>query len=163
LAIYFFDSSALVKRYVSEVGSAWVCQITDPRAGNNIYIAEITGVEVVAALMRKARQTQAPLPLADARRAVKNFRDDLNRQQIYDVVSLTAPLLQSAMALPEKHKLRGYDAVQLAAALAIRNHILLLGTAATGGLPFVLVSCDSDLLAATQAEGVAVDNPRHHP
>lgn len=34
MADYFFDSSALVKRYVREVGSDWVGQLTDPPAGH---------------------------------------------------------------------------------------------------------------------------------
>ena len=33
MAVYFFDSSALVKRYAQETGSAWVEILTDPQAG----------------------------------------------------------------------------------------------------------------------------------
>jgi predicted nucleic acid-binding protein len=33
---YYFDSSALVKRYVNEIGSAWVQNITAPRANIEI-------------------------------------------------------------------------------------------------------------------------------
>jgi predicted nucleic acid-binding protein len=50
LAVYFFDSSALVKRYAAETGSSWVGQVTDPKSGNKIYITTITGVEVISAL-----------------------------------------------------------------------------------------------------------------
>ncbi len=48
MVIYFFDSSALVKQYVDEPGSGWVRHVLSrfpPTA-----IAEITAVEVVAAL-----------------------------------------------------------------------------------------------------------------
>ena len=53
MASYFLDSSALVKRYAAETGSAWVESLTDPRAGNRIYVAAIAHVEVVAAIARK--------------------------------------------------------------------------------------------------------------
>ena len=52
MAVYFFDSSAIVKRYVREVGSAWVLGITDPAASHHLYVARIAGVEVVSALTR---------------------------------------------------------------------------------------------------------------
>jgi predicted nucleic acid-binding protein len=55
MAAYFFDSSALVKRYVNETGSGWVQTITDAATGHEIYIARITTVEVIAALVRRAR------------------------------------------------------------------------------------------------------------
>jgi uncharacterized protein len=30
MAVYFLDTSALVKRYISEAGSAWVFNLFDP-------------------------------------------------------------------------------------------------------------------------------------
>jgi hypothetical protein len=44
MAVYFFDSSALVKRYIAETGSGWVSGLTDPTAGNINFIAGITAV-----------------------------------------------------------------------------------------------------------------------
>ena len=44
---YFVDSSALVKRYVNETGSVWLSGLVAPAAGNDIYIARITTVEVI--------------------------------------------------------------------------------------------------------------------
>jgi hypothetical protein len=32
VAAYFLDSSALVKRYVAEIGTAWIRRITEPLA-----------------------------------------------------------------------------------------------------------------------------------
>jgi predicted nucleic acid-binding protein len=55
VASYFVDSSALVKRYVNETGSAWLSGLVASAAGNDIYIARITTVEVIAALTRRAR------------------------------------------------------------------------------------------------------------
>jgi predicted nucleic acid-binding protein len=46
VAVLYLDSSAVVKRYVAEIGSAWVQGLTAPAAGNRSWIAAVTGVEV---------------------------------------------------------------------------------------------------------------------
>src|SRR5687768_13269495 len=101
------DSSAVVKRYVRERGTTWMRGLTDPLAGHMLYIASITGVEVVAALTRQARQ--GALTPTDAARALTQFRQDFGHQ--YQRVDLTLPLVAQAMDLAATHALRGYDAV----------------------------------------------------
>src|SRR5688572_31978513 len=115
MAVYFFDSSAVVKRYVRETGTPWVIGRITPMAGHSIYIARITGVEVVAAIARQGRG--GGISAADAATAIGQFRYDFANQ--YHVIEITAGLVGSAMTLAEAHALRGYDAIQLAAALAV--------------------------------------------
>jgi Holliday junction resolvase RusA-like endonuclease len=40
MAVYFLDSSALVKRYISETGSVWVLGLFDPALNNEAFIAD---------------------------------------------------------------------------------------------------------------------------
>ncbi len=47
MAVYFVDSSALVKRYVREAGTSWVRRLTRQGTSNYIYLARITVVEVL--------------------------------------------------------------------------------------------------------------------
>ena len=54
MAPYFFDASALVKGYVHEPGSRWVRQVLTPR-GTAVFVSPLAGVEVLAAIARKAR------------------------------------------------------------------------------------------------------------
>ncbi len=54
MAVYFLDTSALVKRYVAETGTVWVTSLMVPAAGNLLYLARLTAVEVVSALVRRA-------------------------------------------------------------------------------------------------------------
>lgn len=75
----------------------------------------------------------------------------------YQALDLTASVLTRAMSLAEAHALRGYDAVQLAAALEVNGFCL-----ATGVSAFKLISADVALNAAAMAEGLAVDNPNDH-
>ena len=71
---------------------------------------------------------------------------------------MTATLLNRAMTLAEIHGLRGYDAVQLAAACEVNAFY-----AAHGLRPLTLVSADSELNTAATGEGLPVDDPNAHP
>ena len=55
MAAYFLDSSALIKRYVQERGTAWIRASIDPVAGHHIFAARLALVEVAATLARQAR------------------------------------------------------------------------------------------------------------
>ena len=55
MAAYFLDSSALIKRYVQERGTAWIRASIDPAAGHQIFAARLALVEVAATLARQAR------------------------------------------------------------------------------------------------------------
>jgi uncharacterized protein len=55
---YFLDSSALVKRYAVETGTAWVSNLCDPANNHTILIANVTIVEVAAALASKRRSRE---------------------------------------------------------------------------------------------------------
>lgn len=163
MAIYFFDSSGLVKRYVAEAGSSWVQAITDPGAGHRIHIAQITGVEVVAAITR--RVLAGHTSKTDAGTAMANFRHDYVHQ--YNPLDITEPIIDSAMALAEAHALRAYDAVQLAVAVELNVRInaqnTALGIPASAAPGMTVVSSDSDLNSAAAVERLIVDDPRNHP
>ena len=74
MAVYFCDSSAVVKRYVQETGSVWVNNTLDPAAEHQIYIARITGVEVISAITRRARS--GDIAASDADSVLSQFRRD---------------------------------------------------------------------------------------
>ena len=113
--IYFFDSSALVKRYVTEVGSAWVQNLTAPTSGHTLIVARITWVELLSALSRLLRMQN--ISSQHVTTAIGAFRFDWRTQ--YQTVELTEQITQRAGQLVQNHTLRAYDAVQLASALAL--------------------------------------------
>jgi predicted nucleic acid-binding protein len=153
MATYFFDSSALAKRYVTETGTAWVQALTDPAAGHGVYVARITLVELVSAIARRRRNGDLTPSAASA--ALIDVRADFATD--YQVIEITAALITRAEALAEQHALRGYDAVQLAAALEVNAAYI-----AAGQPPVILISADLDLNAAAAAEGLSVDDPNMH-
>lgn len=153
MAVYFFDSSALVKRYAHETGSDWILALTEPSAGHSLYIARITAVEVISALTR--RQRGGSISATDSATTMAAFRHDLSHQ--YRVIEIIPAVITQAMQLAETHGLRGYDAVQLAAALIVQKMRETLGLSA-----LELVSADRDLNEAAGAEDLTVDNPNSH-
>jgi uncharacterized protein len=52
---YFLDSSAIVKRYLPEVGTTWIRQLCDLESGNTIAVSAMAMVEVAAALAARHR------------------------------------------------------------------------------------------------------------
>jgi hypothetical protein len=44
MAVYFCDSSTLVKRHISETGSQWVLNLCDPASNHDIVIEAIASV-----------------------------------------------------------------------------------------------------------------------
>lgn len=149
---YFFDSSGLVKRYIVETGSKWVIGQLKPSANNLIFIAPITGVEVVSAIAR--RRKGLTITQTNAQKAIFRFQRDFRRRFVKN--NLTPHLIEDAMRLADKYELRGYDAVQLAAAVEFnrlrRNN---------GLSPIIFISADNNLNLAAQAEGLKVDNPNN--
>jgi predicted nucleic acid-binding protein len=69
---YFLDSSALVKRYVPEIGSAWVQAISVPATGNLIIIARITWIDL-AVLRLQSPITQEAIEKAEKAYEVMSF------------------------------------------------------------------------------------------
>jgi uncharacterized protein len=153
LPAYFFDSSALVKCYIAEIGTVWVTSLMDPAARNRLHVARVTAVEVVSAIARRARS--GSLSAAHAAAALALFRVDFRTR--FHIVGIRAALVNQAMRLTERHFLRAYDAVQLAAALPVHRYCCAVD------LTLTLVSADADLNAAAIAEGLLVEDPNAHP
>ena len=151
---YFLDSSAAVKLYVRETGTAWVTDLADPSSGDELVIVRITAVEIAAALFRQAHGGR--LSLADATRALSILHRNL--QRTYQVVELSPAVGDLAVEVARRHALRGYDCVQLAAALFTQRQ-----RAAAGLRALTLASADQELNMAGLTEGLKVEDPNDHP
>ena len=125
MAAYFLDSSTVVKRYAQEIGTPWVQALAAPTAGHLLVVVRITLVETVAAITRKERGGYITPP--DAANALADFQLDFARQ--YAIVEVSAGLVAQAASLARTHGLRGYDAVQLAAALETHSQLPSVTTA----------------------------------
>ena len=153
MAAFYFDSSALVKRYSTETGTKFVVDLARPSAKNRFYSAKITEIEVCATISRKRKGLTLSAASADKalKRLRRNFSDNFNR------LDLTDAIINEAVRLAEKHALRGYDAVQLATALVANRKRLNEDLTA-----LIFVSADSELNKSAQSEGLAIENPNNY-
>ena len=153
MAAYFMDSSALAKRYVAETGSVWVNGLVRPADGHRIHVSRITGAEVMAALARRRRGGSLGQSEADA--AARQLRADF--LTVLRISEVSAEVVADAMDLAWRYGLRGYDAVQLSAAVELNRGYRDAGVAMT------VVCSDAEFNKAATAEGLAVDDPNRHP
>jgi uncharacterized protein len=134
----YLDTSAIVKRYVSEPGSQDVIEVT--AAAEVVATSLVTRAEVAAALARAVRV--GVLDHDGGRRAQRRFSRDwptLVR------VPITEVLVFQAETLAWDHGLRGYDAIHLAAALMWRDSV---------GREVILVTFDRQLWEAAPEAGL---------
>lgn len=113
----YLDSSALVKRYVAEPGSADVASAIERDAV--IATSRLTIVEVRAALAA-ARRAGRFRRAAELAAVIAAFTRDWAG---IIVVEVDASLCESAASLADRHGLRGYDAVQLASAIVASSSV----------------------------------------
>jgi len=146
--VYFFDTSALVKRYVAEVGSSTVIEIVaDP--GATLVVADVTRAECVSAFSRRWRAGD----MSDEGYQTLKLAFAAHLLHDYLVVPLEPAHVTVACALIERHGLRAYDAIQLATGLAVKAWLGEAGDA----LRFV--SADPPLTRAARAEGLVALEP----
>jgi len=123
-----------------------------PSVRHSLFVVRITLAETVVAITRREGAWRlGSITPRDAATAVADFQLDFARQ--YRVVEVSAGLVAQAATLARRHALRGYDAVQLAAALEIH---------ATDS-SLTLLSADAELNTAATAEGLSVEDPNSHP
>jgi len=138
--ILYFDSSAMVKRYVEEQGTSDVLDWMDDSELNGTVL--VTRAEVAAAITRAVRmQYVSP---ENAGQFLNVFHKEWNN---FTRLPVTESLVARADALACEHNLRGYDAIHLAAALNWQELI---------DLPVALVTYDKELASVARALGMAV-------
>lgn len=146
---YYLDSSALVKRYVTETGSAWVHALCAD-AANALFISELALMEVGSAYARRCHRGE----ITDEQR--RNYLDVFiyDCTETYHLIAAGRSLIERGLDLTQRRYLRAYDAMQLASALAANAALTLAGLPA-----LIFVSADDGLLHAANAEGLQTENP----
>jgi predicted nucleic acid-binding protein len=136
--IAYLDASALVKRYLVERGSRETIALT---AESELIATSIISRAEVAAGFAKAVRTRL-VTQERARSAQRSFAGDWP-----DLVRMpvTEALVERAETLAWEHGLRGYDAVQLASALAWQESV---------GTAIVLATFDQQLWEAAPKAGL---------
>jgi uncharacterized protein len=138
--IVYFDTSALVKRYLVEEGSPAVEALWNETT--RVVASEILYDEMAATFARKRREVPADAEGIEKARA--NFRAEwpsLRRVAVNDDVHHRVDELLA------RHPLRGADAIHLASALLVHEALQQ---------PLTFACADAKLVAAARAEGLDV-------
>jgi predicted nucleic acid-binding protein len=144
--ILYLDASALVKRYVREPGSKALAVVTAEAAA--VAPSLVSRAEVAAAFARAVRGG-----ILDARGG-RQARSTFAREWPHFIrIPVTEALVSRAEALAWDHGLRGYDAIQLSAALTWQDSV---------GQDVVLATFDRQLWETTPHAGLQVW-PRNWP
>ncbi|MBZ5728768.1 MAG: type II toxin-antitoxin system VapC family toxin [Acidobacteriia bacterium] len=147
MALYYLETSALVKLYVREPGTDQLLRLTRREHDHRFAVLAITPVEFRSAIRRRQRMGDfSPLAAGELiGRLTQHLDVKFLCQAINDAV------LYTAAGLIDRHPLRAYDAIQLAGCL-------VLATSAGKEKP-VFVCADIELLRAAESERLPSLNP----
>ena len=141
-AIYYLDTSALVKRYHPERGTTYLDTVF-VEADATFIIVSITIAELTSALVRK--QEAGEISEEGLRHTLSKFSEDLIRE--YWILDIERHHIHQAQQLILRHSLRTLDSLQLSLLLVVRD------------LSPVFLCSDARLLAAARAEGITTLDP----
>lgn len=148
MAIYYLETSALVKLYVREAGSDNMIALASRSAGHQLIVLSLAQIELRSAIRRREKNGDIPSRIADD--LLSMFQ--LHLENNFTSQPVTDFLLDTAAALVDRYALRAFDAMQLAGYIVVR--------VATGiDVPF-FVCADQELLTAAEREGAPVLDPR---
>jgi predicted nucleic acid-binding protein len=134
----YFDTSALIKRYVEELGRREVLELLRKNRG---VISAILPVEVHSALRRRVADKTL-----DAKRLpsiLKRFAAD---RTYWTVIEVSSDVLAAAESLGGVHPLRALDSIHVASAKLLRDRI--------ASQTFTFVSADAHQTKVAEALGL---------
>jgi predicted nucleic acid-binding protein len=149
----YFDTSALVKRYVAEEGSQWIKTLFAPPINLIAFTSQLTVVETTCAFSRRMRE--GDLSSEDYEKLLTAFNYDVTYRHI--VADVTQTTIETACDLAGIHPLRAYDAIHLATALLINRELIK-----NSRHPLTFVCADNRLIDIAKTENLHTENPNHH-
>jgi len=147
LALYYLETSALVKLYVLEPGTDRLLEIVSNVSENRLAVLVLSPVEARSAIRRRERagdiDANAATLILD--RLQQHTETRFVRQVVNDTV------LDGALEMIDRYALRAYEAVQLAGCLALKG---------AGGMEVPTFVCsDQQLLKAARSELFPILDP----
>jgi predicted nucleic acid-binding protein len=140
LALYYLETSALVKLYVREPGTDRLLLLANNLAENRFVVLALSQIEFRSAIRRRERT--GDISASAAGLILDRFQQHIEARFLRQV--LNDAVLDDAAEMIDRYALRAYDAIQLAGCLALK------GTAGAEAPTFVC--SDQQLLAAAHSE-----------
>lgn len=114
--ILFFDTSALIKRYISESGEKKVDELFE--LASEIIVSPITKIEAHSTFKRLLEENE--IYEVDYEKLKEEINYDF---EYFTVLSLNQEIENKSIALIEKHQLKTLDSIQLASCLSKKGEI----------------------------------------
>lgn len=146
MASVYLDTSALLKLYIDEEGTAPVVRAAEGSDTHHVVILDITRVESRSAVRRRERA--GDIPGADASGILSRIEQDVS--SFFLVQPSSSAVIEEAGRLVDRYPLRALDALQLAGSLVFQR-------GAPG--PVTFVCADAPLCQAAESEQLATLNP----
>ena len=140
----YFDSSALVKRYIEEAGSKEVNKLL--RVSTKAVTSRLAYPEMLSAIMRRHRA--GDIATSDCERIKREFRIEWGG---FTIIEIHSELFNIIDKIIEKHTLRGADCIHLSTALWLHQ---------VTKQDVLFAASDAELLKAAQAEKLKTCNPQ---
>jgi uncharacterized protein len=147
LALYYLETSALVKLYVREPGTDRLLALMSRAHGHRFAVLTLSRVELHSAIRRRERE--GDLDPSSALRLLQRFSGHMETKFVKQVINES--LLDLAIALLGRYPLRAYDAIQLAGCLIVGS--------SSGKEGPTFVSSDQRLIDAAAMEGLPCLDP----
>ena len=150
---FYFDASALVKRYTRESGSDKMFFLFRSVPLTRLRCLTIGAMEVFWICVRKRNDGRITADQFTQATGHLEF-EVINTQSDFKTISVPDSLVWGSMRLIETHSLNSVDAMVLRSALNIAAELR------SADDTLVLVASDQRLLRAARAEGLQIFNPK---
>jgi uncharacterized protein len=134
----YFDTSALIKRYVEELGRR---EVLGMLRKNRCVVSAVLPIEVRSALRRRAAERRL-----DARRVPTILKRLAADRAYWTVIEVSSDVLATAESLTGAHPLRALDAIHVASAKLFGDR--------TASPTFTFISADPQQTKAAEALGI---------
>ena len=152
---FYYDASALVKRYTQELGSDKINFLFANVPHDRLMCLTLGAIEVIWVLVRKRNDSR--LTNDDFRQAGINLDYEvIDNQSDFRTISVPNSLIWRSMDLIETHSLNSVDA------LVLRSALNIAAACRDTSDELVLVASDQRLLRAASSEELLVFNPEIH-
>ena len=146
MALYYLETSALVKLYIREPGTDRLLRLVARLGNHRLVVLALSVVEFRSAIRRRVREGDVDESLA--KQLLDRFAHHLENRFIR---VLNDSLIDIACVLADRYHLRAYDAIQLAGCLVVR--------ASAGRDAPIFVCSDRRLIEAAESEGLSSLDP----
>ena len=151
MPIYYLDTSAIMKRYISEPGSNVVRELFEKLTDSDeLTTSYLTLLEVNSTATRLLKGSI--ITSSGYRRILNQFNQDISSYSV-TLVPVQHELIDRAIVVANEYFLRSLDAMHFASAI-VANEM------SSGGQATYIVSADREIIAACEAYGIPTLNPQ---